>query len=1830
MAVVLLATYSCVQDTTEDLAPVVSGTVNGSGEVKALQVALPTPTRTELGEKVDGKYPVFWSEGDVLAVNGKPTTNITINEDNKSIAQFDLPLGTTIPYHIVYPYPGDDVVADSGSGMYPVVFATNQMHTEGTFAKGAAPMYAWSNGFDDIQMHHLTTVLRFSIKTKAGESVSLKYVSVSTIEAEPIAGVFDVYCGSNDENDENTGKIVARESASSTVFYNFENDEYVLGEEESVFYIAVPYGSYSGFEVSFVALSAEGATGNDGCVYSRTFSANGDTKLLPGKVREFPTVEFDYEAAEKMYLIGNDADMLAFAGMVEAGTFSTSYPGGAMLVADIDVTDKGLKTINNFNSVLEGRHYSIVGLTEPLFGENVVAQVQNLNVVGNIVEENNCTVGLLARSLAAGGKIFNCSVKGSIEYKNPNVTINENYDLVNVGGVVGTVYGAEVSIVESSVDITISVAGPDGDKLYNPCFGGVVGYACASGESMPVVSECTSNGSIVWVDASNNSLVTPFIGGVAGYVSAGTFADNVNAGNLEIRESMHDLDWGGVIGAASVSVERCQNKGSMTINEQVTTANIGGVIGKLEANTDESVKNKLVNCENSGKVNLNENFKIVTGAYVGGVAAVVEAKTALVSECYNSGSIAYLGECATWTQKGETDNAILHLGGVVGTCWADLAENCGNRKSGVIEVRGKLSCNKPESVASTKNTSIGGVFGARLGNKTTLGIAEDVVTQNCQNDGNVTLAYLYCGKGVVAHSACIGFLDSDKIVNCNNTGKIYAETTVAYSNNTPTETSAQNALYVSAIVGYTKSAKEILQCDNSGKVEFDKGNGRTLYISAITSYCAASGVHMENCSNSGDVIVGENVEWEFIYAGGVVATTKYLKGATFPYISNRGNVKVSGKTRQIARIGGIFGQSEDANTANTVAGVENSGTVTFLGTAASVYLGGYAGVYKENYHTVEFVNTSNGVVTFEGTTTTDARIGGYLGFADSTGASSEFNIVNRGNVVVKGFSPTIYAGGAVGYYSLNSKGTIGGLKNEGIVEYPDQGEVTEFPKTAYLGGVIGYAAFSASTSNSESSSKPERGLVDCSNDGEVRYHALVTDGAYIGGIVGQASKTPIYNCMNNGKIVSSGNAGNLVSRQYESKDKALMSKQLHNHDLAIGGIVGETDASVLSSANNASITHECMPNPLKIDQWSEMASSRFDIGGVVGRTYIPDTYTSSQYAITLAGLTNEESGKITILGSPECTKQTSSLDWTSDSTQEAQSADIDDPDRTNLRPFYRMNVAGIVGRIHDHSTKDIKHFLTSCQNRAEVIVPDAPYAKMVNMAGVLGDVLSTYTTLSNCSNSGNIKIDNTGIGTSLSTAVRYSCFYINMAGVVANCFDCRVRSAEYKSSLIKKTLTFNQCSNSGDIYYGENRASFNQCAGGILAQALNIVTGRTGSSSWSTAALQIPYTNLTISMNQCENRGDITFYSKAVSVITSYNGTSFAGGMVGNCGQANNSMNHQSRYASISLSLNGCKNYGDIQFERSNGNMSPNTSVNYSAVGGLVGYYFGSVGVSDPALMKYNGNITIDTAHNMEITSGENYGRIWGYAGYIGGIVGRANWFVKITGTENAPTINKGDIVVARNEGAGNAVRRTGYGTKVIYAGGIAGALWEQYTDTRFMGENTGTNEGWPAYTLGSHYARVEYARNEGAVGATSIAGGIVGDYRSFYHPTKEIASGRRNLGGIENCTNVGDIYALDGATSQVGAIIGSYRTMTITEYSSYQNNETAAVAARSWAAGVMNCTIGGTILRGANRYTTANAENFMNVIYGENWNSEEIPSLVSGKGNEYDGCQPISPEAEE
>jgi len=617
-----------VQDTTHDEVPVVTAPGQGSsGEVKTLQVALPVPSRTELGDKdANGKYPVYWcvEEGkeDVLAVNGVPTTKIElVNPDSNnrsSVAIFDMPLQASIPYNIVYPY-SEGVEVDAKSGMYPVRFLSEQVHTEGSFAPGSAPMYAWSDGFSEVQMHHLATVLRFSLKAKEGQEVSLRHISVSTIEAEPITGIFDVYCGSSDENDTRAGEIVARDGANTTVFYTFEGNAHTLTSQTENFYVVVPKGSYAGFEVNFVT--------NDGGVCVRTFNATNELALLGGKVREFPEIEF--EVNSKMMMIGTAADMLTFAEEVNAGTFNSKYDG-ALLISNVDMSQQTWTAINGFDSVLEGRNYTISGLTQPLFGENTVATISNLNVEGAIVETTNTKVGLIARSLVANGekvgKIVNCASEGSILYSNTETAVSNKLDFANIGGLVGGLYGGNVSLSKSGVDISIEAAGPNGEtKAFLPCIGGVIGYASALNSVAPVVVENVNKGSISWNDNSACTNVRPYIGGVAGYAVAGEFADNVNEAVLTVAKPLYDLDWGGVIGASKVTVERCVNKGSMTIAQEVNTANIGGVLGSLERNATSSIKNSISNCDNYGKLLFDETFNITSSCNIGGVVAEVVA-----------------------------------------------------------------------------------------------------------------------------------------------------------------------------------------------------------------------------------------------------------------------------------------------------------------------------------------------------------------------------------------------------------------------------------------------------------------------------------------------------------------------------------------------------------------------------------------------------------------------------------------------------------------------------------------------------------------------------------------------------------------------------------------------------------------------------------------------------------------------------------------------------------------------------------------------------------------------------------------------------------------------------------------------------------------------------------------------------------------------------------------------------------------------------------------------------------------------------------------------------
>ena len=147
MAVVAgLFAFACVTDTTEDLGV----KVEGNKGVYEVTLSL-EQSRTQLGEKVEGLYPLYWSEGDAIAINGANSLPLTGVAENAAEATFSFTKIVERPFCVVYPAPTvatieDEVVEEPAAPVtvYPVTFAATQPYTVGTFAPEAAPMYGYA------------------------------------------------------------------------------------------------------------------------------------------------------------------------------------------------------------------------------------------------------------------------------------------------------------------------------------------------------------------------------------------------------------------------------------------------------------------------------------------------------------------------------------------------------------------------------------------------------------------------------------------------------------------------------------------------------------------------------------------------------------------------------------------------------------------------------------------------------------------------------------------------------------------------------------------------------------------------------------------------------------------------------------------------------------------------------------------------------------------------------------------------------------------------------------------------------------------------------------------------------------------------------------------------------------------------------------------------------------------------------------------------------------------------------------------------------------------------------------------------------------------------------------------------------------------------------------------------------------------------------------------------------------------------------------------------------------------------------------------------------
>ena len=319
----LLCAVGCTTDTTDSTAY-----PSEDGGVTSIAISLER-SRIALGEKENGTYPVAWSEGDKIVVNGILSEEVEINSDDRSRAIFMVNGSLSTPYRITYPY-----CSNSTAGTPKVVVPAEQAYTEGTFAPESTPMCGYAEKKNStIALKHLCGVLRFPV-VGGREGVVLDKIVITSTNGTQLAGEFDVDCAN--------ATISVSDNGVNSITYSLPNNFTLSTSEESVFYISVPAVNAGICKVEFFEQSGERMT--------RYWDSKVVTK---GNVREFKTITYKQGVGGALTPLGVEEDDIAIYYTTIWGYVkdSNGNPISGVAVSDgfeVVVTDaNGFYSINN-------------------------------------------------------------------------------------------------------------------------------------------------------------------------------------------------------------------------------------------------------------------------------------------------------------------------------------------------------------------------------------------------------------------------------------------------------------------------------------------------------------------------------------------------------------------------------------------------------------------------------------------------------------------------------------------------------------------------------------------------------------------------------------------------------------------------------------------------------------------------------------------------------------------------------------------------------------------------------------------------------------------------------------------------------------------------------------------------------------------------------------------------------------------------------------------------------------------------------------------------------------------------------------------------------------------------------------------------------------------------------------------------------------------------------------------------------------------------------------------------------------------------------------------
>jgi len=539
-----------------------------------LEVSMPeTLTKTVLGFKAAGVYPVLWSVGDYITVNGVQSRPLTALEAGSTTAVFHFSAPIKTPYHVQY---GTEV-------------PSAQQYTNGNICAFSAPMQVTSYE-TAFTLKHQACVLSLPLSG----SVNVAGISVSALDGTPL-------------------------SSSVTVQLTIPGGGVSIASAKTFCVALQPAYLEKGLSVDIYTTTGD---------RMNLVSFVGKT-LTAGTVYEFQPTTFKANA-HPLTVIADYAQLKAFAEKVASGEKYLQ----ARMTADI-AADNTWTPLKVFTGDFDGGGYTLSGLSKA-FADTLQGCIRNLTVDADIKisskddiagDEAVYWAGIITNRMYTGALVSNCVAKGSISYtqwgkelrvgaicgyavrgtvehcvNEAAITVTgDGTAAVQAGGIVGRVYASKdlVHILNCRNEGSLSLDG----TLTSAEVGGIVGKF--EPISTSALSGCTFRGEISFESGSTLSGAMN-LGGIAGSVKTASIADCSSAGTMTVRASSSGaIRAGGILGNAQsygdgsdIGLSGCTFSGALTIDvPSHGTLNTNAITGLYSTATHTET-----GCVNSGTI----------------------------------------------------------------------------------------------------------------------------------------------------------------------------------------------------------------------------------------------------------------------------------------------------------------------------------------------------------------------------------------------------------------------------------------------------------------------------------------------------------------------------------------------------------------------------------------------------------------------------------------------------------------------------------------------------------------------------------------------------------------------------------------------------------------------------------------------------------------------------------------------------------------------------------------------------------------------------------------------------------------------------------------------------------------------------------------------------------------------------------------------------------------------------------------------------------------------------------------------------------------------------